>query len=147
MVQNPPEGYARVIPYLLYEDAGAAIDFLCKAFGFEEKLRMDGPDGSIMHAEVAIGGDGVVMLATAPTEIHGRPVPPGLARETLTAVYVDDVDATFARAAEAGAEVLEEPADQFYGDRTCRFRDPEGHEWNFMTHVKDVDPEDMQPPS
>lgn len=147
MVKNPPEGSPRVSPYLLCNDAAAEIDFLCKAFGFEERFRMAGPDGSILHAEVAIGGDGVVMLATGPSEIRGRPVPPGLGRECMTSVYVDDVDQVFARAKEAGAELVEELTDQFYGDRTCRFRDPEGNEWNFATHVKDVDLEDMQPPS
>ncbi len=146
MVQNPPEGSPRVMPYLLYDDAGAAIEFICRAFGFKERFRMPGPDDSVRHAELVTGEDGIVNLATAPSEIHGRPVSPGRGRETMTAVYVDDVDALFAQAVASGAEVIEEPAQQFYGDRTCRLGDPEGHEWHFATHVEDVDLESLAPP-
>ena len=67
-------------------------------------------------------------------------------RHSMIMCYVDDVDAHHAQAKTAGANILSEPADQFYGDRTYRARDPEGHEWNFHTHVRDVAPEDMKPP-
>ena len=142
MVKNPPEGCQRVIPYLLYSDAAAAIDFVCKAFGFEERFRLPGQGGSIMHAEVGLA-DNILMLATAPKEM-GCASPKDLpARHSLVVCYVDDVDAHFRRAKKAGANVLKEPEDQFYGDRTYRVRDPEGHEWYFHQHVRDVPPEEM----
>ena len=145
MAQNPPEGTQRVIPYITYADAPAALEFLGKAFGFEERFRMPGPDGSLMHAEVGYQGN-VVMLATAVDEM-GLASPKDLpARHGLIVCYVDDVDAHHARAKAAGAKIIAEPEDQFYGDRTYRVEDPEGHHWSFHTHVRDVAPEDMKPP-
>ena len=143
MAQNPPQGYQRVIPFLLYQDAPAAIDFLCSAFGFQERFRMPGEEGSIMHAEIGYQ-DNVVMLATAVGDM-GMASPKDLpARHALILCYVDDVDRHHAHAKASGAEILSEPTDQFYGDRTYRARDPEGQEWNFHTHVRDVSPEEMK---
>ena len=145
MAKNPPEGTQRMIPYLLYSDAPTALEFLAKAFGFEERFRMAGPNGSIMHAEVGYK-DSVVMLASAVDDM-GHASPKDLPRRhSLVLCYVDDLDAHYARAKVAGAEIRAEPADQFYGDRTYRATDPEGHEWYFHTHVRDVSPEDMKPP-
>ena len=143
MVQNPPEGYQRVIPYLLYEDAPAALDFITAAFGFEERFRFGGKEeGTIGHAEVAYG-DNVVMLATADKEMH-HDSPKNLpARHGLVMVYVDDVDAHHEHAKAAGAKITRELEDQFYGDRTYGAEDPEGHSWYFATHVRDVPPEEM----
>ncbi len=146
MPQNPPEGYQRVIPYLLYEDAPAAIEFLGKAFGFEERMRFEGKDGAIGHAEVEYK-DNVVMLATAAAEA-GHDSPKNLsAKHGLVMVYVDDVDAHHDQAKAAGAKIIRELADQFYGDRTYGAEDFEGHSWYFATHTKDVAPEDMHPPA
>jgi PhnB protein len=145
MAQNPPQGRQRIIPYVLYEDAPAAIEFLGKAFGFEERMRMPGPDGRITHAEVGYQGN-VVMLATAVEEM-GHASPRDLpARHSLIVCYVDDVDAHHARAKAAGAQALSEPEDQPYGERTYRARDPEGHEWYFHTHLRKVAAEGMKPP-
>ncbi len=145
MAQNPPVGMQRVIPYLVYADAPAALEFLGKAFGFEERMRMPRPDGGIMHAEVGYQGN-VVMLGTVVDEM-GHASPRDLpARHGLIVCYVDDVDAHYAQAKAAGATILAEPEDQFYGDRTYRAEDPEGHQWSFHTHVRDVAPEDMKPP-
>ncbi len=145
MVQNPPAGCQRIIPYIMYKDAQAALEFLCKAFGFEERFRMPGPDGQVMHAEVGYQ-DNVVMLATAVEEM-GFTNPNELpARHGIIVCYVDDVDAHHARAKEAGADIASPPEDQFYGDRTYRATDPEGHHWFFHTHVREVAPEDMKPP-
>lgn len=141
MAQNPPEGYPRVIPYLLYEDSDAALDFLTSAFGFTEKLRMTDDDGRVNHAEVQLG-DGVVMLGT-PGEDYKNPKRLGGKTQSVY-VYVDDVDAHFERARSAGAKIVREPEDQFYGDRNYGVEDPEGHEWYFGTHVRDVSPEEMQ---
>ena len=147
MVQNPPEGCQRIAPYLIYEDAPAAIDFLCRAFGFEERFRLPGPDGapgSVGHAELGFQGN-IVMLASlaAARTAHASDVLPG--RCALTVVYVDDVDAHYAAAKAAGATVGDPPADQFYGDRTYRVTDPEGHKWFFHQHVKDVAFDQMAP--
>jgi PhnB protein len=145
MAQNPPEGTQRVIPYLMYRDAPAALEFLCKALGFDERFRMPAPDGKLMHAEVGYQ-DNVVMLASAVDEM-GLASPSELpARHAMIVCYVDDVDTHYARAKGAGANILQEPEDQFYGDRTYRVEDPEGHHWSFHTHVRDVAPEDMKPP-
>jgi uncharacterized glyoxalase superfamily protein PhnB len=136
----------RIIPYLLYADAPAALEFLCKAFGFEEQMRMPGPEGRIMHAQLAYQGN-TLMLATTVKEM-GHASPRDLpARHGLIVCYVDDVDAHCARAKAAGAKILADPEDQFYGDRVYRAADTEGHEWSFHTHVRDVAPEDLKPPA
>ena len=141
MVQNPPPGYPRVSPYLYYEDAAAAIEWLTAAFGFRERMRMPGEDGRVMHAELELDG-GVVMLATPPRPEFKGPKAIGA---TLSSVYtyVDDVDAHFERARAAGAEIVQEPATMPYGDRHYGARDPEGHEWWFGQHVEDVSPDEL----
>ncbi len=145
MAQNPPEGTQRIIPYLSYADAPAAIEFLCKAFGFEERNRFAMPDGKIGHAELGYG-DNVLYLASAYEEM-GFQSPRELAGvHCQVHCYVDDVDAHFEQARGAGATIAAEPEDQFYGDRSYRAVDPEGHRWIFSTHVKDVAWEDMKPP-
>lgn len=145
MAQNPPEGMQRVIPYILYADAPAALEFLGKAFGFEEQMRMPNADGTIMHAEVGYQ-DNVVMLATAVGEMgHASPKDlPG--HHSAIVCYVDDVDAHYAQALAAGATILAELEDKFYGDRMYSAADCEGHQWHFATHVRDVAPEDLKPP-
>jgi PhnB protein len=141
MPQNPPEGYGRVTPYLYYKDSAAALDFLTSAFGFTEKVRMADENGRVTHAEVAFG-DGVVMFGS-PGEDYKSPQELGGATQ-LVYVYVDDVDTHFEHAKSAGATVVREPEDQFYGDRSYVVTDPEGHEWSFATHVSDPSPEEMQ---
>jgi len=120
----------RIVPMLVYADAPAAIEFLGKAFGFEVRFRMDVPDGSVGHAELALG-DAVVMLAS---EWPAGGVVSPLRLPALHAqlfVRVDDVDAHFERARAEGATIAAEPADQEYGDRTYRAIDPEGQRWIF----------------
>jgi len=141
MPKNPPENTPRVTPYLYYQDVAAALRFLADAFGFREKLRMPGPDGKIAHAEMTLG-DGLVMMGCPGAE-YQNPKRLGQTTQSLY-VYVDDVDAHFARAKRAGAKIIDEPEDQFYGDRRYGAEDPEGHHWFFATHVRDVSPEDMK---
>jgi PhnB protein len=141
MPQNPPEGYTRVTPYLYYEDVAGAVDFLTSTFGFTEKVRMAGEDGQVNHAEIELDG-GVVMLGT-PGEGYKNPKKLGGKTQSIY-VYVDDVDAHFELAKSAGATIVRDPEDQFYGDRSYGAEDPEGHEWYFATHVRDVSPEEMQ---
>jgi len=142
MVDAIPSDFPRVTPYLLYNDVDAALDFLIPAFGFEERVRMLGPDGKAMHAEVAIG-PGVVMMGN-PGPDYKNPATLGAATQ-LVYIYVDDVDKHYEVAKSAGAKILREPTDQFYGDRTYGAEDPEGHQWSFSQHVRDVSPEDMKP--
>jgi PhnB protein len=142
-VQPIPEGYPRVIPYLCVDGANAAIDFYSTVFGAKERMRMSGPDGKIGHAEIEIG-DAVIMLAdeypdmgaVGPKTVGGTPV--------NVMVYVEDVDAAFARAIKGGAKELRAVADQFYGDRSGQFEDPFGHQWYIATHIEDVPPDEME---
>jgi len=141
MVSNPPENTPRITPYLYYEDAGAALEWLGNAFGFRARMRVPGPDGKVAHAELELA-DGLIMIGH-PGPDYRNPKRSGHANGTVH-IYVDDVDAHCARAMEAGAKIVSEPEDQFYGDRRYAAEDPEGHQWFFATHVKDVSPEEMQ---
>ena len=138
-----PENYPRVTPYLAIDGAAEAMAFYKKAFGATERMRMDAPGGKIGHAEIEIEG-GLIMLADAFPDMDFRS-PRTLGGSPVTIhVYVQDVDAFCARAAEAGATITRPVADQFYGDRSCQLRDPFGHSWSIATHVEDVSPEEMQ---
>jgi PhnB protein len=121
-----------ITPYLLYEDAAAALDFLSRAFGFEELRRIAGPGGRIDHAEMRIG-EGEVHLGQP-----GEPTSPNRLGGTAVQlyVYVADVDAHFAQASAAGAEIVDDPEDQEYGDRRYHARDPEGHSWYFAQRLE-----------
>lgn len=126
---------SHISPMLVYEDAPAAIEFLCNAFGFEERFRMPMPDGRIGHAELVYRGD-VVMLASVYPEL-GLSSPQRLpALHCQIHVTVDDVDAHHRRARDAGAVVTAEPADQEYGMRSYRAVDPEGSRWIFSAPLK-----------
>jgi len=122
-------------PMLTYADAPAAIDFLAKAFGFEELFRMQMPDGRIGHAEVGYDGLCVMLASEYPT--LGLESPRGFdARYSQIHVYVDDVDAHHDRARNAGATIAAAPADQDHGDRMYRAMDPEGHRWIFSQRLE-----------
>jgi PhnB protein len=141
-VKPIPDEYPRVIPYLSIDGASDAIKFYADVLGAEERMRMGAPDGKIGHAELAIG-DSIVMLADPFPE--GTPSAKAVGASPVTImVYVEDVDATFDKAINAGADVIKKPENQFYGDRSGSFTDPFGHRWHIATHVEDVSPEDMQ---
>ena len=143
MVDSPPAGSQAIIPYLSYKDAPAAIEFLCNAFGFEAGLQLPMGNGVLGHAELSLSGN-LLMLATAFEEM-GHASPADLAgNHAQVMVYVDDVDAHYAHAKAAGAEITQEPTDEFYGDRDYRAVDPEGHHWTFTQHVRDVSPAEME---
>ncbi len=145
-VKPIPDGYPQVTPYLVVDGADAAIKFYGDVFGATERMRMGGapddPADKVGHAELQIG-DGLIMLAdefpdmgaVGPKTIGGSPV--------SISVYVDDVDAVFARALAAGATELRPVENQFYGDRQGHFEDPFGHRWSVATHVEDVPPDEM----
>ena len=136
----------RLRPYLAYADAPAAIEFLCEAFGFEERFRHPMPDGRIGHAELSYG-DEVLYLASAYEEL-GFLSPRDLAGvHSQVQLLVDDVDAHFERAKGAGAVITAGLEDQSYGDRSYRALDPEGHRWIFATRGKAIPPEEWDPPA
>ncbi len=142
-VKPIPEGYHSVTPYVVVHDGAAAIEFYKQAFGAAETFRMEAPGGRIGHAEIRIG-DSHVMLADEHPEIGARsPRAFGGSPVSLT-LYVEDVDATVARAVEAGATLKRPVADQFYGDRTGGVEDPFGHVWFVATHVEDVPYEELK---
>jgi PhnB protein len=137
-----PDGYHSVTPYLVVEDAARAIEYYKQAFGANERMRMETPDGKIGHAELEIGGS-VVMLADPSPQSALKP--PNELGGTCAGIflYVEDVDAVARRAVEAGATITMEVADQFWGDRFGSVKDPFGHEWSLATHIEDVLPEEM----
>jgi PhnB protein len=132
-MQNPPPGYTRVCPYLLYEDAARAVEYLTETFGFEQRLQETGGAGR-MHAELVLGEDGLVMLGQA-GEGFTSPKRLGKYPPTLVHVYVDDVEDLHRRATSAEADVTElemSPA----GDRRFTATDPEGQVWVFAQRVE-----------
>ena len=144
MPANPPENMTRVTPNVFYDDVASALEFLAKTFGFETRMALPGPEGKILHAEMQIQ-DGVIMMSpAADNESWASPKSQGGRVTQSLYVYVDDVDAHCARARSAGAEIVSEPEDMFWGDRTYVATDPEGHRWTFAQRTKDVDPSDMQ---
>ncbi len=132
---NPiPQGFGTVTPFLCVTDAVKLIDFLKQAFAAEVTFRMDGPDGSVAHAEVKIG-DSKVMIGQVPAE---------RAMRAMLHLYVTNTDAVYNSAIAAGATSVREPADQFYGDRSGGVRDMWGNEWWMATHIEDVSQEEME---
>ena len=128
-----------VTPYLLYADCAAALDWLTRAFGFEEVLRHTGDDGSVNHAEMKVG-EGRIYMGDPGDHYRN---PKQLGQDTVWLyVLVDDVDAHHQRATAAGAEILRAPEDQEYGDRRYDVVDPEGHRWYFAQRVQEAAPDD-----
>ncbi len=142
-VKPVPDGYHAVTPLLVVNDAARAIEFYKTAFGAKERMRMTGPGGKIVHAEVTIG-DAVIMLADEFPEWGDLSPKSAVDPPVRIALYVDDVDEVAKRAVTAGAKVLIPVADQFYGDRSGRLADPFGHLWIIATHKEDVSPGEMQ---
>jgi uncharacterized glyoxalase superfamily protein PhnB len=140
-------GWPRISSSLFYDDAGAAIEWLCRAFGFEVRLKIEGDGGRIEHSELTFG-DGLIMVGSTGGKSQ-RPVPLpcksprslGGANTQALCVFVDDIDAHCQRAQAAGATILEPPTTHDYGedywsDRTYRAEDPEGHNWWFMQRMR-----------
>ena len=142
-VKPIPDNYPRLAPYLCVDGAEAAIAFYTRVLGASERMRLPMPGGKLGHAELELG-DALIMLSdeapemgiVGPRSIGGTPV-------TLN-LYVEDVDAVFAKAVEAGAKATRPVQDHFYGDRAGQFEDPFGHRWNVASQVEDVSPEEMQ---
>jgi PhnB protein len=144
-VKPVPKGFHTATPYLTTHDTANAIEFYKRAFGAQEVMRMNGPDGRIGHAEIKIG-DSIIMLADEmPGGGAGCRSPQSLGGTTAgVMLYVEDVDRVYNQAVSAGAQSETPPADMFWGDRYGRLKDPYGHYWSVATHKEDVAPAEMQ---
>lgn len=136
-VPATPRGYHAITPYLIINGAQQAIDFYHKAFNAQQIMQIPLPEGGIAHAEIKIA-DSYIMLSDmcpnvhfkSPLELGGTPV--------SILLYVDDVDAVFAKAITLGAKEVRPVHDQFYGDRAGTLEDPFGHVWTIATHKEDL---------
>ncbi|MDF1544196.1 MAG: VOC family protein [bacterium] len=134
-----PDGMQWVNPYLVVKDLASATKFYDEAFGLKTRLMMPDEKGNPMHAELA-HKDGVIMMGQE-DEAQGGKSPSSLGGSPVSLyLYVEDVDAVFNKAKEKGAEVIMEPKEQFWGDKLCSVKCPEGYHWNFATNVADFDP-------
>ena len=139
-----PDGYTTLTPFLVCSPAAEAIAFYEAVFGASVVSRMDGPDGSVMHAELDLGL-GRLQLSD-PNAEYGLVAPcrDGDEVSGSTCIYVADVDVVFEKAVEHGATVREEPSTFVTGDRFASIYDPFGHRWAVMTKVEDVSPEEAE---
>jgi uncharacterized glyoxalase superfamily protein PhnB len=149
-MKDTPKGWPRISPSVFYDDAAAAIDWLCRAFGFEVRLKVEGDKGRIEHSELVFG-DGLVMVGSISTEPQPKrpfrvkfksPTSLDGANTQSLMIFVDDADAHCARARAAGAKIFMEPEVHDYGedhwaDRSYGAVDPEGHHWWFTQRVRD----------
>jgi PhnB protein len=142
-VKPIPEGYHNVTPYLYVRGAAAAIDFYKSVFGATEIVRMAGPNGRIMHAEMKIG-DSIVMLGDENPQMGVLSPQTVGGFSTGLHVYVEHVDAVVQKMIDSGAKLVRPIKDQFYGDRSASLLDPFGHMWSVATHIEDVAPEEMK---
>jgi len=134
-VKPIPDGYHSITPYLIAEGAHKLLEFIEKAFDGQILLKMQNDEGKIAHAEIKIG-DSIMMLSEASEE--WKPT------QTILQLYVEDIDATYQKALEAGAVSVKEPKDQFYGDRSASVKDPLGNFWGIATHIEDVSDEEIK---
>lgn len=132
----------RITPYLYYSDVDAALDWLAKAFGFRPMMKFAGPEGKTNHSAMKLA-DGEVFMLGCPGPQYKNPKELGHVTQGLY-IMVDQLDKHYLRAKRAGAKILDEPADQFYGDRRYSAADPEGHHWFFAQHIRDVSVQEMK---
>ncbi len=129
--------------YLHLKGAAKAIEFYTQVFGAKEKFRLVELSGRIGHAELDFGGSTLMLADEFPEYNIKGPQTAGATTVTIH-IHVDNADEVIRRAAAAGAEVVFEPKDQFYGERSGRIRDPFGHEWNIGHHIENVSSDEMQ---
>lgn len=142
-VKAIPDNMHSITPHIVCAGAADAIDYYKRAFGAEETARLPGPDGKLMHAMIRIGDSNIMLMdenrewgAIGPKDLPSSPV-------TLH-LYVQDVDAVYARAVKEGGTAKMPPSDMFWGDRYGVLTDPFGHSWSIATHIRDASPEEMQ---
>jgi len=137
MITNRSAPTATVVPVLVYADVAAAIEWLCATFGFRERLRVNGPDGRVSHAQLTVA-EGSIMLGRA----GGPYQPPGSeAIDQYVLVHVDDVAAHYERARRLDAKIISVPNDMPFGERAYTVQDLAGHRWTFSQHIADIAPE------
>ena len=142
-VKPVPEGMNTVTPHLVCKDAAQAIDFYKKAFGADERGRLNTPDGKkVLHAAIRIGNSVIMLIdefpewnTVSPQTLNGSPV--------TIHLYVENAELVFTRAVQAGATVIMPLEDMFWGDRYGKLQDPFGHTWSIATHTRDVSHEEM----
>jgi uncharacterized glyoxalase superfamily protein PhnB len=135
---------AHLTSALCYQDPKAALEWLEKAFGFETVMVITDAEGNLAHSEMRFG-DSLVMVGSEWSASHKSPKSIGGVTTQTVHVHLDaDIDGHCGRARAAGATILQEPADQFYGDRTYRAVDPEGHIWTFGQTVRGVTREEAE---
>jgi PhnB protein len=139
-----PDGYSTVTAHIVVDDCAGAIEFYKKAFGAREKMRMPGPGGKIVHAELQVGSSRIMLndeMPPMPNQpgVFKSPKAAGAATSALF-LYVPNVDQTFQRAVSAGCTVRMPPEDMFWGDRFGQVMDPYGHGWGMATHKEDLTP-------
>jgi len=142
-VKPVPDGFHTATPSVVVRDAGKAIDFYKKVFGAEERMRMPGPDGRIMHAEIKIG-DSIIFLSDEMPNMGGKSPQSVGAYTGGIYLYVPNVDEIHQRAVDAGAKSAGPVSDMFWGDRLGHFVDPFGHAWSVSTHVADLTEQEME---
>ena len=138
-----PEGYNAITPSLAFKGTDAAINWYQNVFGAKEKMRMDGPDKKIMHAELTIG-DSLIFLAEENPQTKTRTPKDTNGNSISLYLFLPDVDDTIKKAVQNGAELVMPAQDMFYGDRVGCINDPFGYTWVVATHVKDVSEKEMR---
>jgi len=142
-VKPIPEGCHALTPYLRVKEAAMAIEFYKMAFGAREIFRLSEPSGRIGHAELEIGDSRLMICDEFPEK--GLFAPHGSDEAPMVIhLYVEDVDSIARHALAAGARIVNDVRDEFYGDRTCKLVDPYGHYWFVATHKEDVAPDELQ---
>ena len=137
-----PHGMPTMLPHLTVKDGRAAMTFYEKALGATEMFSLDGPDGKLMHGSMCVNGAAFMLMDEFPE--HGANSPKTLGGTPVSIhMWVEDVDAAYARAIDAGASSMLKPADMFWGDRYSVVVDPFGHRWSFAKHLKDMTPEEI----
>ncbi|HEX7847358.1 MAG TPA: VOC family protein [Chitinophagaceae bacterium] len=138
-----PKEYHSITPSLAFQNTPEAIEWYKNVFNASEKMRMNGPDNKVMHAELTIG-DSILFLGDANPK-HNCVTPFDTKGNSIHLyLYVEDVDAVIKKASQNGASVVMEPMDMFYGDRCGSINDPYGYTWMLATHVKDVTEKEMR---
>ncbi len=138
-----PKGYHNIIASLTFKGTETAISWYMNVLGAKEKMRMDGPDKKIMHAELVVGDSLFFLSEENPQYMNLTPQATN-GNSVKLLVYVEDVDATLKKAVQNGATLIMPAEDQFYGDRCASIDDPFGYSWVLSTHIKDVSEEEMQ---
>jgi len=142
MIERPARYRNTVVPHIYVDGASDGIVFYDRAFGAVELLRVNRPDGKILHAEISICGS-LVMIGDPDDKLYAEPRALGRCTASLH-IFSDDNEALLRRAVEAGAEEIQPPTDLFYGANSASVRDPFGHVWVLLTWKQDLEPAEIE---